>query len=148
MFVTLVIIFPLLLRTPPMFVTLVLLRALRLMPVPSLLLPLFISSFLLSPSCAAAASTAALAPPASLVLLVATSVPIVLRCFRLEVTPILPAALIAAQLFTTVALLVADIGIVAVLLVRVFFAARVIVTLFHGKCLVLVRVVVIIVLAL
>merc|ERR1719341_1223843 len=147
MFVTLVIIFPLLLRTPPMFVTLVLLRALRRIPVPSLLLPLFISSFLLSPSCAAATSTAALAPPASLVLLVTTSVPIVLSCFRLEVAPILPAALVAAQLFTTVTLLVADIGIVAVFLVRVLFAARVIVTLFHGKCLVLVRVIVIIVLA-
>merc|ERR1719432_474796 len=81
--VLLAIILPLLLRTPPVFVTLVLLRALRLVPVPSFLLSLFISSFLLPPSSAAAAATAALATPASLILLVTTSVPIILSCFSL-----------------------------------------------------------------
>ena len=116
-------------------------------PVPSLFLSLFISSFLLSPSCAAAATTAALAAPASLILLVTTSVPIILSCFSLQVTPILPATLVAAELFATVPFLVAYIGIIAVFLIRILFTARVIVAFFHSKCFVLIRVVVIIVLA-
>merc|ERR1719220_3308392 len=68
---------PLLLRAPPVFVTLVLLWALRLVPVSSLLLALFISSLLLSPS-STAATPAALAAPSRLVLLVPTSITIIL----------------------------------------------------------------------